>query len=100
MTTTVISTADAPAPMPAFSQGLRKGPLLQVSGQGAVDPATGRYVGLYLTAREHFPALNEAYQEFLAEHVPSGRLPCRTTVFVQLPYETMLVEIDALAVVS
>jgi 2-iminobutanoate/2-iminopropanoate deaminase len=133
MTTTVISTADAPAPMPAFSQGLRKGPLLQVSGQGAVDPATGRYVGegdvraqtrrtldnvravleaggasvedvimfrVYLTAREHFPALNEAYQEFLAEHVPSGQLPCRTTVFVQLPHETMLVEIDALAVVS
>ena len=128
---TVISTSDAPAPLPAFSQGVRKGGLLQVSGQGAVDPATGRYVGegdvqaqtrrtlqnvlailaaggasvedvimfrVYLTTREHFPAMNEVYQEFLAEHVPSGQLPGRTTVFVQLPHEVMLVEIDALAV--
>ena len=101
MTTTVISTADAPAPMPAFSQGLRKGPLLQVSRQGAVASVEDVIMfRVYLTAREHFPALNEAYQEFLAEHVPSGRLPCRTTVFVQLPHETTLVEIDALAVVS
>jgi len=130
---TVITTTDAPAPMPVFSQGVRKGPMLQVSGQGANDPATGDYVGegdvgaqtrrtlenvravlaaggasaedvimfrVYLTAREHFPAMNEVYQEFLAEHVPSGQLPCRTTVFVELPHEVMLVEIDALAVVG
>ena len=130
---TVVDTPAAPAPLPAFSQGVRKGHFFQVSGQGAIDPETSTYVGegdvqaqtqrtlenvraileaggasvedvimfrVYLTAREHFPALNEAYQEFLAEHVPSGRLPCRTTVFVQLPHETMLVEIDALAVVS
>jgi reactive intermediate/imine deaminase len=127
----VITTSAAPAPLPAFSQGVRKGNLLQVSGQGAMDPESGRFVGegdvraqtrrtlenvraileaggggledvimfrVYLTAREHFPALNEVYQEFLAEHVPSGQLPCRTTVFVQLPHEVMLVEIDALAV--
>jgi 2-iminobutanoate/2-iminopropanoate deaminase len=130
---TVISTTAAPARMPAFSQGVRKANMLQVSGQGAVDPATGRYVGegdvraqtrqtlenvravleaggasvedvimfrVYLTARDHFPMLNEVYQEFLAEHVPSGQLPCRTTVFVQLPHEVMLVEIDALAVTA
>ena len=133
MTKTVISTSAAPAPMPAFSQGVRKGPLLQVSGQGAIDPATDDYVGegdvreqtrqtlenvravleaggasvedvimfrVYLTTREHFPAMNEVYLEFLAEHVPSGQLPSRTTVFVQLPHEVMLVEIDALAVTA
>lgn len=133
MSKTVISTPNAPAPLPAFSQGIRKGTLLQVSGQGAIDPATGDYLGagdvraqtrrtlenvravleaggasvedvimfrVYLTTREHFPAMNEAYQEFLAEHVPSRQLPGRTTVFVQLPHEVMLVEIDALATVG
>jgi 2-iminobutanoate/2-iminopropanoate deaminase len=44
--------------------------------------------------------LNEVYQQFLAVHVPSGQLPCRTTVFVELPHEVMLVEIDALAVTA
>jgi len=130
-TKTVVRTDAAPAPAHTFSQGLRKGGLLQVSGQGAVDPSTGEYVGagdvraqtrrtlenvravleagdagvedvlmfrVYLTRRDDFPAMNEVYAEFLAEHVRSGALPARTTVFVDLPHEVMLVEIDALAV--
>ena len=128
---TAISTADAPAPAHTFSQGVRRGPLLQVSGQGPVDPATGVYLHsgdvaaqtirtlanveavltaghasfddvimlrVYLTTRDDFAAMNAAYGEFLA-----GRcqvLPARTTVFVGLPREEMLVEIDALAVVD
>lgn len=40
-----VETTLAPPPRPEFSQGVRKGPLLQVSGQVAVDPATGEYVG-------------------------------------------------------
>ena len=44
--------------------------------------------------------MNEVYGEFIEENVKSGQLPCRTTVFVDLPHEVMLVEIDALAVVS
>jgi reactive intermediate/imine deaminase len=128
---TVVRSDAAPAPAHTFSQGVRKGGFLQVSGQGAVDPATGEYVGagdvrvqtrrtldnvravleaggagvedvlmfrVYLTRRADFPAMNEVYAEFLAEHVPSGALPARTTVFVDLPHEVMLVEIDALAV--
>jgi reactive intermediate/imine deaminase len=128
---TAIRTESAPAPAHVFSQGVRKGGLLQVSGQGAVDPATGEYVGagdvaaqtsrtlenvraileaggagvedvvmfrVYLIRRDDFPAMNEAYGAFVAEHVPSGVLPGRTTVFVDLPHEVMLVEIDALAV--
>ena len=132
-TKTIVNTADAPPPAHVFSQGVRKGGILQVSGQGAVDPKTNDYIGagdvraqtrrtldnvrgileaggasvedvvmfrVYLKVRDDFAAMNEAYGEFLAEHVPSGKLPCRTTVFVDLPHEVMLVEIDALAVLG
>jgi reactive intermediate/imine deaminase len=132
-TKSVVSTSAAPAPAHTFSQAVRKGGLLQVSGQGPVDPATGEYVGagdvrlqtrrtldnvraileaggagvedvvmfrVYLTTRDDFAAMNEAYGEFVDTHVPSGQLPCRTTVFVGLPHKVMLVEIDALAVVG
>ncbi len=128
---TVVITDEAPAPAHTFSQGIRKGGLLQVSGQGPMDPETNTYIGegdvrvqtlrtlenvraileaggssvedvimfrVYLTKREDFGAMNEVYGEFVAKHVPSGHLPCRTTVFVDLPHEVMLVEIDALAV--
>lgn len=130
---TAVSTTDAPAPMPVFSQGVRKGNLLQVSGQGSVDPATGGFVfegdvkaqttrvlqnidailtaggatfddvlmlRVYLTERDHFALMNEAYAEFVGARTPSGVLPSRTTVFTGLPLPQMLVEIDALAVLS
>lgn len=130
---TAVSTTDAPAPMPVFSQGVRKGNLLQVSGQGSVDPASNEFVfegdvkaqttrvlknieavlvaggatfddvvmlRVYLTTRDDFAAMNEAYAEFVTPRVPSGVLPSRTTVFTGLPLEKMLVEIDALAVLS
>src|SRR5699024_9220991 len=35
---------EAPAPAFSFSQGVRRGPLLQVSGQGPVDATTGQYL--------------------------------------------------------
>ena len=38
-----ISTTRAPAPAFSFSQAVRKGPIVQVSGQGAVDAASGEY---------------------------------------------------------
>ncbi|MFI5954326.1 RidA family protein [Cryptosporangium sp. NPDC051539] len=41
---TAISTDRAPAPAHTFAQGVRKGPMLQVSGQGPVDPATNEYL--------------------------------------------------------
>jgi len=127
----VIRTSDAPAPAHTFSQGIKKGGLLQVSGQGSMDPATNTYLGegdvreqtrqtlknvkailaaggagvddvlmfrVYLTKREDFAAMNEVYAEFIAENIQSDQLPSRTTVFVDLPHEVMLVEIDALAV--
>lgn len=130
-TKTAVSTPDAPAPAHTFHQGVRKGPFVQVSGQGPMDPATKQYVHpgdvaaqttrtlenvraiveasgatfddvmmlrVYLTTREDFAAMNDAYGEFVTKHCPSGVLPSRTTVFVGLPHEEMLVEIDALAV--
>jgi len=130
---TAVSTPDAPAPMPVFSQGVRKGNILQVSGQGSVDPASGEFVftgdvksqttrvlqnieailkaggasiddvlmlRVYLTTRDDFAAMNEAYAEFMSTRTPSGVLPSRTTVFTGLPLPDMLVEIDALAVLS
>ncbi|MBN7794188.1 RidA family protein [Microbacterium esteraromaticum] len=130
--TTVIRTDAAPAPAHVFSQGLRKGNMLQVSGQGPMDPETNTYIAegdvhaqtlrtlenvraileaggasvedvlmfrVYLTDQANFPAMNEAYGEFVQKYVPSGALPCRTTVFTGLPHPEMLVEIDALAVV-
>ncbi|WP_072690800.1 RidA family protein [Rhodococcus marinonascens] len=129
--TTVVRTEDAPASAYTFSQGIKKGEMLQVSGQGAMDPATNKYVAqgdvrgqtrrtlanvkaileaggatvgdvlmfrVYLTTRDDFAAMNDVYDQFIAENVPSGQLPSRTTVFVGLPHEDMLVEIDALAV--
>ena len=130
---TEVRTDGAPAPAWVFSQGVRKGPMLQVSGQGPQDPATGAYVHpgdvraqtwrtlenvravleagratvddvimfrVYLTTRDDFAPMNEAYGEFMREHCAGGVLPCRTTVFVGLPNEAMLVEIDALAIVA
>ena len=130
---TAVSTTEAPAPMPVYSQGVRKGNILQVSGQGSVDPASGKFVfegdvkaqttrvlqnieailkaggatfddvvmlRVYLTTREDFAPMNEAYAEFVGARTPSGVLPSRTTVFTGLPLEQMLVEIDALAVLS
>ena len=41
---TAVTAPDAPAPAHTFSQGVRRGPLLQVSGQGPVDPATNEYL--------------------------------------------------------
>jgi reactive intermediate/imine deaminase len=130
---TVVSTTDAPPPMPVFSQGVRKGNILQVSGQGSVDPASGEFVftgdvkaqttrvlqnieailkagggsiddvvmlRVYLTERDNFAAMNEAYADFVSTRTPSGVLPSRTTVFTGLPLPDMLVEIDALAVLG
>jgi enamine deaminase RidA (YjgF/YER057c/UK114 family) len=41
----VITTENAPTPAAPLSQGIRMGPILQVSGQLPFDPATGVVVG-------------------------------------------------------
>src|SRR6266542_1730553 len=71
--------------------------VLEAGGASVEDVVMFR---VYLTDRAHFGPMNDEYATFLAEHVTSGALPCRTTVFTGLPLELMLIEIDALAVLD
>ena len=128
-----IRTENAPAPAHSFSQAVRKGPILQISGQGPVDPTTNEYIHpgdltgqthrtlqnikaivdaagasfadivmlrVYLTTRDDFAEMNDAYQDFVTKQSGASPLPSRTTVITGLPREEMLIEIDALAVVD
>jgi reactive intermediate/imine deaminase len=45
MAKTEIRTEDAPTPVAAFAQGVRKGNIVQVAGQVGIDPGTGQVVG-------------------------------------------------------
>lgn len=127
MSKTEIRTADAPTPVAAFSQGVRKGAILQVAGQVAFDPATGAVVGDTVAeqtrqALRNVVAVLEAGGASLAdvvmlrvyltdtahfaemnaaygEFVTEEPFSARTTVYVGLP-EGLLVEIDALAVLD
>ena len=103
ITTTAVYTPNAPAPAHTFSQGIRKGPFLQVSGQGPVDAATNEYLHpgdvaaqttltlrnvlavveagggtfddilmlrVYLTDRDDFSTMNDAYAAFAGQRHP------------------------------
>jgi 2-iminobutanoate/2-iminopropanoate deaminase len=45
MAKTEIHTDDAPQPVAAFAQGVRKGNIVQVAGQVGIDPTNGQVVG-------------------------------------------------------
>ena len=120
-----ISTTTGAQPVGAYSQGLRAGDFVFVSGQGPLDPKTGKVVGDTIeeqTARvlENIKAILEAggagmadvvkvsahlsdmslferYNRVYASYLPDPK-PTRTTVGSQLP--GILVEIDAIAYVS
>jgi len=120
-----ISTTTGAQPVGAYSQGLRAGDFVFVSGQGPLDPKTGKVVGDNIeeqTARvlENIKAILEAggarmadvvkvsahlsdmslferYNRVYASYFPDPK-PTRTTVGSQLP--GILVEIDAIAYVS
>ncbi|WP_017974586.1 RidA family protein [Actinopolyspora halophila] len=128
MSTSVITTPNAPSP-PAgvpLSQAVRKGNLVQVSGQTGVDPATGKPVSDSVAdqteqaLRNVFAILDEAgaspedvlmlrvYLTDVAHFAEMNETyagvvgepyPARTTVYVGLP-PALLVEIDALAVLG
>ena len=126
MPKTAINTPDAPLPVAAYSQAVRKGNILQVAGQGPADPATGEYVlgGAGEQTRQvmkNIQAILKAagadfddvmmmrvylskVEDFAAMNevyrtFVSAPFPGRTTVYVGLP-EGMAVEIDALAVLD
>ncbi|MEU1215606.1 Rid family detoxifying hydrolase [Streptomyces sp. NPDC005790] len=123
---TVITTENAPTPAAPLSQGIRKGPILQVSGQLPFDPATGAIVGTTVAEQttqtlRNVTAVLKAAGAGLKDvvilrvhltdpaHLPELNevyaatigedFPARTTVYVQLP-PGLLVEIDALAVLD
>lgn len=121
-----ISTDKAPPPVAAYSQAVRKGNVLQVAGQVAIDPATGQVVegGIAEQTRQVFANLDAVlaaagaslddvlmmrvyltdvahFAEFNATYndLVSEPYPARTTVYVGLP-GSFVVEIDALAVLD
>lgn len=122
----IITTENAPALPAPLSQGVRKGPLLQVSGQLPLDPKTGEVAGATVAdqtaqALRNVAAVLEAGGATWAdvvmlrvhltdpahmaemneayESIVAAPFPARTTVSVQLP-PGLLVEIDALAVLD
>jgi 2-iminobutanoate/2-iminopropanoate deaminase len=120
-----IKTRSGASPIGAYSQGLRVGDFVFVSGQGPLDPETGQIVGTTIeeqTARvlENIKAilaaggaamadvvkvnahlsdlsLFERYNKVYASYFPDPK-PTRTTVGSQLL--GILVEIDAIAYVG
>lgn len=125
MRTAITPPGALPPPVP-LSPGVRKGNVVQVAGQVAVDPATGRLVGESVAEqtraclRNVFAVLEAAgageqdvvmlrvyltdvahFAEMNAAYAEllSEPYPARTTVYVGLP-AGLLVEIDALAVVD
>ena len=120
-----ITTKSGASPIGAYSQGLRAGDFIFVSGQGPLDPVTGQIVGDTVeeqTARvlENIKAILEAggatmadvvkvtahlsdlshfegYNKVYATYFPNPK-PTRTTVGSQLL--GILVEIDAIAYVG
>ncbi len=122
-----IRTQSGAAPIGAYSQGIRVGDFLFVSGQGPLDPATGQLILGTIeeqTARvlENIKVILEAggatmadvvkvsahlsdvelferYNKVYATYFPDPK-PTRTTVGSQLPAKGMLVEIDAIAYVG
>ena len=125
MAKTEIRTDQGAAPSGAYSQGLKVGDFIFVSGQGPLDPATGEVVGatieeqtartlqnikaileaggatmadvVRVTAHLSDIALFDGYNQVYARHFPDPK-PTRTTVGSQLV--GILVEIDAIAYVG
>ena len=120
-----IRTSEAPTPVAKFSQGVRKGNVLQVAGQVAFD-ADSNIVGTTVAeqTRQALTNVNAVLaaagaslddvimlRVYLTDTAHFGEMneaygefmtepyPARTTVYVGLP-AGLLVEIDALAVVD
>jgi 2-iminobutanoate/2-iminopropanoate deaminase len=126
MAKTAISTDQAPAPSASYSQGVRKGNILQTAGTVPLDPATKKVVGSTVAeqTRQVFANLNAVLaaagasmddvvmlrvyltdpagfaemNAVYAEYVGEP-FPARTTIYCGLN-PGFLVEIDALAVLG
>jgi 2-iminobutanoate/2-iminopropanoate deaminase len=120
-----ILTAKGPNPIGPYSQGIRVGDFIFVSGQGPLDPSTGKVVGATIEEQtervlDNIVAILEAsgatmanvvkstvhlsdlalfsrFNAIYATYFPDPK-PARTTVGSQLP--GILVEIDVVAYVG
>ena len=120
-----ITTQSGASPIGAYSQGIRAGDFIFVSGQGPLDPATGQLVGgtieeqtarvlenikailaaggatmadvVKVSAHLSDVALFDSYNKVYSTYFPDPK-PARTTVGSQLM--GILVEIDAIAYVG
>ncbi|MDQ3213533.1 MAG: Rid family detoxifying hydrolase [Acidobacteriota bacterium] len=126
MPLTRVTAANLPSPVGPYSPGIAAGNLVFVSGQAGRDPATGAIAsdvetqteqtlkniaailqaagsdlshvvrcGVFLVDIADFQRMNGVYARMFGEHRPA-----RTTVQVAaLPEPSLLVEIDAVAVI-
>ena len=87
-----VSTAAAPAAIGPYSQAVRAGSLVFVSGQIPLDPATGTMVDGPLADMNDFAAMNEVYGSYF-----SAPAPARSTIqAARLPRDAR-VEVDVIA---
>ena len=126
MSRTIVGTDQAPNLNAPLSQGVRKGPILQISGQLPFDPPTGDIVGTTVAEQTTQVLRNVAavldaagagmedvvmLRVYLTDPADLAEMndayavavgepyPARTTVYMKLP-PGLLVEIDALAVLT
>jgi len=127
MSKQLITTRSASALVRPFSQGLRAGDFIFVSGQGPFDPATGKMVGntieeqtrqvleniqaileaggatmddvVKATSYLSDPSFFESYNKVYVTYFSDPK-PTRSTIACQLVIEGMLVEIDVVAYVG
>ena len=97
----IISTPNAPAAIGPYSQAVRAGSLLFVSGQIPLDPASGQLVENTIQAQaarslenlKDFVEMNRVYKTYFPENCPA-----RSAVQVARLPKDVLVEIEAIAV--
>ncbi len=127
MTKLQITTTSGASPVGPYSQGLRVGDFIFVSGQGPLDPVSGQIVGETIeeqTVRvlENIKVILEAggatmanvvkanaflsdiafferYNKVYTSYFPDPK-PTRTTMVCQPPLKGILVEIDVIAYVG
>jgi len=120
----VIRTQNAPPPVGPYSQGILVNGLLFVSGQGAIDPNSGRLAGADIESQTRQALTNvrniveasglsmrdlvrvSIYLKDMKDFKKMNGVyqsffpdspPARTTVQAELPLPEMLIEIDAIA---
>lgn len=123
----IISTDKAPAAIGPYSQGVRVGNMLFISGQGSVNAISGEFINddvkkattqvlenikaileeagcnlshvvkttIFLKDMNDFASMNEVYGTYFTE-----RLPARSTIQAARLPKDMLVEIEAIAILS